>query len=387
MKRLIIFLIIVDCVPVLAQNLIQNPGFEEFQTCPNKFTVKFRKTIIPGWDSASAGTPDYFNSCSEGSAGVPANWAGDCLPVSGQGYMGIYLYRPDGFREYLQTRFLRELVKGEIYTISFHISHALNASYHIDQIGVLISQEAVFAYNPVLYQEDFENKNVNKKLNQPIQAQRPKYIVNKDKGYYLSQKLNTYSTSMKDWELVELQYEAHGGELYITIGNFEPQQMTRLVKAEQRMQNEPMLSNSAYVLMDNVTFTPINEPKKTKPDSVVEKVVLSDLNFEFDNHKLTTLGCMMIDSALHLIDSKSETFSIRIIGHTDNLGSRDYNTKLGYKRANEVKNYMITKGFRHSIVVESFGENKPVSSNESELGRSKNRRVEVLFIPVNSEGK
>lgn len=383
MKWLLLFFIIVDYPSSLAQNLVHNPGFEDFKICPDKFTVKFKKTIIPGWNSASSGTPDYFNSCSEGTAGVPANWAGDCLPVSGNGYMGIYLYRPDGFREYLQTRLLGKLVKGEMYKVSFYVSHALNASYHIDQIGVLISQEAVFAYNPVLYQEDFENKNVKKKkLGQPIRVQRPKYIIDKSAGYYLTKNVDTYSTSMRDWELVELLYEAKGGESYITIGNFEPQDVTRLIRAEHRLRNEPMLNQSAYVLIDNVTFVPIKKPKNPEPDLTVEKVILSDLNFGFNNHNLTQVGCEMIDSALNPINFKSKEFSIKLTGHTDNLGSRDYNRKLGYKRANEVKNYIITKGFAHPIVVESFGENRPVSSNESESGRSKNRRVEVLFIPL-----
>jgi hypothetical protein len=56
-----------------SQNLIENPDFEIYDVCPNKFTTKFRKTIVPFWESPSSGTLDYFNACSDEMLGVPEN--------------------------------------------------------------------------------------------------------------------------------------------------------------------------------------------------------------------------------------------------------------------------------------------------------------------------
>ena len=69
---------------------------------------------------------------------------------------------------------------------------------------------------------------------------------------------------------------------------------------------------------------------------------------------------------------------IDVIGHTDNKGSETYNQKLSVRRAQAVKDYMVSEGIDAGIVdVIGKGESEPVASNDTDEGRAKNRRVEI----------
>ncbi|MDQ1273522.1 MAG: OmpA-OmpF porin, family [Planctomycetota bacterium] len=78
---------------------------------------------------------------------------------------------------------------------------------------------------------------------------------------------------------------------------------------------------------------------------------------------------------------KNPDMSIRIEGHTDNIGSMKYNIDLSQKRAQAVKNYLVEKGINESRVsVMGFGFKKPIAPNDTEEGRALNRRAEIVPI-------
>lgn len=71
---------------------------------------------------------------------------------------------------------------------------------------------------------------------------------------------------------------------------------------------------------------------------------------------------------------------ILVHGHADNRGSADANLKLSQKRALAVKDYLVAKGVRGEIIqAEGKGSSEPVASNDTEAGRAKNRRVEIII--------
>lgn len=77
---------------------------------------------------------------------------------------------------------------------------------------------------------------------------------------------------------------------------------------------------------------------------------------------------------------KIDTASSSVIGHTDNKGSRALNTNLGQERADFVKSYLINNGITASkISSSSKGPDAPIATNDTEEGRSKNRRTEVTL--------
>jgi len=72
---------------------------------------------------------------------------------------------------------------------------------------------------------------------------------------------------------------------------------------------------------------------------------------------------------------------VRLTGHTDNVDSNTFNQALGTRRANIVKNYLVSKGVSASkIIALSKGETKPIATNDTRAGRAQNRRTELEII-------
>jgi outer membrane protein OmpA-like peptidoglycan-associated protein len=69
-----------------------------------------------------------------------------------------------------------------------------------------------------------------------------------------------------------------------------------------------------------------------------------------------------------------------IVGHTDQVGSASYNQSLSERRGKAAAEYLATHGVvRTRIGTRGMGETDPIASNDTELGRQKNRRVEVAI--------
>ena len=72
---------------------------------------------------------------------------------------------------------------------------------------------------------------------------------------------------------------------------------------------------------------------------------------------------------------------IRLEGHADERGTREYNLALGERRAKAVANYLAIQGVPHSqIEVISYGEEKPAMFGQGETAWAKNRRVELIYV-------
>ncbi len=113
-------------------------------------------------------------------------------------------------------------------------------------------------------------------------------------------------------------------------------------------------------------------------DGCTRKIVsLTGVNFAFDSATLTSEAKSILDNAAQTINSRSDA-SITVEGHTDSNGPDAYNQGLSERRANSVKNYLVSKGVTASITAVGKGEMNPVSSNDTREGRAANRRVDVL---------
>ncbi|MNL60740.1 Outer membrane porin F precursor [compost metagenome] len=74
----------------------------------------------------------------------------------------------------------------------------------------------------------------------------------------------------------------------------------------------------------------------------------------------------------------ADVVSIKVIGHTDSVGSDSYNQGLSERRASSVAEYVLSQGVApNKLTSEGKGESQPVADNETEEGRAKNRRVEL----------
>ncbi|MDH4394358.1 MAG: OmpA family protein [Limnobacter sp.] len=116
------------------------------------------------------------------------------------------------------------------------------------------------------------------------------------------------------------------------------------------------------------------------PKVVVSKVNLeADAYFDFDKATLKPAGQQRIDAEIAKL-GQVELNAVIAEGHTDSIGTDKYNQKLSERRAQAVKNYMVSKGVAaDKITIKGLGESKPVADNKTKDGRAKNRRVEIEF--------
>lgn len=117
------------------------------------------------------------------------------------------------------------------------------------------------------------------------------------------------------------------------------------------------------------------------PRPMVTKTTYSaDTLFDFDRAVIRPEGRAKLD-ALALQINQLTLEVVIATGHTDSVGTEAYNIKLGERRAQAVKAYLVSKGVdRKRVYVESRGESQPVADNRTREGRAKNRRVEIEVI-------
>jgi outer membrane protein OmpA-like peptidoglycan-associated protein len=137
----------------------------------------------------------------------------------------------------------------------------------------------------------------------------------------------------------------------------------------------------AYLLMNR------RKPKKQTDNE--EKDVLSDvfenLNFEFGKSDIKRDSYPYLDKLAETL-VKAKTWKLDIEGHTDDVGSDDYNMKLSQNRADAVKKYLTSKGVSENMITaKGFGETKPIVPNDSDKNREINRRVEFKITKPNNE--
>jgi outer membrane protein OmpA-like peptidoglycan-associated protein len=128
------------------------------------------------------------------------------------------------------------------------------------------------------------------------------------------------------------------------------------------------------------------EIAKSVPDAKVERVgegIVVEFNssvlFGFDKSGLSSEAKLNLDKLVTVLDSYAET-NIEIQGHTDSKGSEAYNQNLSEQRARAVSSYLTSKSINSNrLTVKGFGESLPKYENDTENGRSQNRRVEFLI--------
>jgi outer membrane protein OmpA-like peptidoglycan-associated protein len=113
-------------------------------------------------------------------------------------------------------------------------------------------------------------------------------------------------------------------------------------------------------------------------------VTLSDdsVRFSFDQASIPDEAAAVLDDLINKIKSLDKAVYVEIEGHTDNIGSEDYNLQLGEMRAMAVRNYLNEKGGipLHAISTISYGESRSVADNGTPEGRSANRRVVIRVL-------
>ncbi|MEJ5061719.1 MULTISPECIES: OmpA family protein [unclassified Pseudomonas] len=122
-------------------------------------------------------------------------------------------------------------------------------------------------------------------------------------------------------------------------------------------------------------------PASVKPEPVqTEVITLSDAEdvlFAFNKSDLTPAMQSQLDAVMGTLQDAS-VVSIKVVGHTDSVGSDAYNQGLSERRASTVAEYLLSQHVApNKVTSEGKGESEPVADNETDAGRAKNRRVEL----------
>src|SRR3989339_46471 len=134
----------------------------------------------------------------------------------------------------------------------------------------------------------------------------------------------------------------------------------------------------------DLSITDIKKEKNVGVDDKATEVAIrlseGAINFDYNKAEVKTLYFKLLNKIVKYIALNPDS-KIRVEGHTCYVGSADYNKILSRKRAEAVVDYFVKHGHLHegSFTVAGLGKDKPIAPNETEEGRSKNRRVEIII--------
>ncbi len=113
-----------------------------------------------------------------------------------------------------------------------------------------------------------------------------------------------------------------------------------------------------------------------------QTILLNNLFFEFDKATLKKESIAELNRLINILQ-EYPAMHIEISGHTDNLGTDEYNLQLANNRSNSVKNYLLQHGIKaNRLSSKGYGETKPVHTNDTAEGSAKNRRVEFTILQL-----
>lgn len=145
-----------------------------------------------------------------------------------------------------------------------------------------------------------------------------------------------------------------------------------------------------------VEYTRPNEWKRTPPPPEPEPVaaepepeavltkekieIQKKIHFEYGRARLREVSYPILEAVAKILQENLQVKKIRIEGHTDDKGTELFNLRLSQQRADSVRKFLIEKGVEPGrLSSKGYGESQPIDSNETDLGRARNRRVEFVI--------
>ena len=114
-----------------------------------------------------------------------------------------------------------------------------------------------------------------------------------------------------------------------------------------------------------------------RPRTVIE---FEDVHFDFDRYNLRPEALKILDEAVAKLQA-NPNIQVTIEGHADSVGTQQYNLALGDRRANSARDYLVMRGIAASrLRTISYGEDRPIDTNETAAGRARNRRAHLVVI-------
>ncbi len=165
--------------------------------------------------------------------------------------------------------------------------------------------------------------------------------------------------------------------------NVVPEPSAIAVEKEIPIESEDIIPSQTFEKVQSASIeAPPAEVKNSsapKPIPQLPKETII-LRFQYDTNNLTPEGLKELEDFSKILSQYPEA-RIKITGHTDTLGSSQYNQKLSEFRANIIKSFLMGKGIKEDQMrIEGKGGWDPIESNDTMWGRQKNRRVEIKVL-------
>lgn len=331
-------------------NIIPNSSFEGVKTRDySAFDLENGagnyKLYLKDWTNPNISSPDLFYKFPEGIEEDCDRLNVKCnAPLYGNFLAGIIIYgnadQADDWREYLQIKLSQPIKPMRKYLIEFYVvNYALNRGAHANNIGFAFSKKPIEeeTYSTIdllpVYNHEEMIENVG-----------------------------------EDWYKISTVVSVNNSYNYLVIGNFYKNAET---------QTNGNSNRRVEVLIDNVRAAPIPEKDENRKTNE-SKAYVSSIEFGSNESTLKSFDNNSLKDVIAFLNANPKAF-VNLKGHTDNVGNEQYNLALSKKRAVSVKQYLVANGIADDrILLNYFGEQTPINSNDTETTRKHNRRVDII---------
>lgn len=345
-----------------AQNLVANAQFEDPNTC-----VEFNATCAPeAWREVNYGRTFYINREKGGKA-------------------GFMLSNNPNMRTFLFTELLCPLEPGQSYKVTFDLN-LRGAPFF--PFGFWLSKENLsehFRPDTVAATVDFSEGASLKKLKKMVWVPfSGRFEARGGEQFLYIGMMGPATPDKYDWtsvfyiDNITLEPVRGNGELCATA----PEKLKALYAYDRRHVGEPQ--EEIEQKQDSIPVAAEVEEEEEEAPAVLaapqpDTLLLSGVCFDFNKSTLNAHYAAVTDSLADKIMARHPQ-KILINGHTDNIGTDEFNRTLSLARAHTAAGILVTKGFpADNIVCDGKGESLPVATNDTESGRAANRRIEFIL--------
>lgn len=264
--------------------------------------------------------------------------------------------------------------ENETWTQVQNVGYPINT--HQDEIGLIVSANGSTAYYSTQRGNDSSKEIYKFDLPKEVKANNVTYVKGNvydiDTKEKLEAAINLYN--ILDFEISRYFKSDNEGEFLITL--------------PPKSKYAFNVSKTGYLFysehFDLTGFTDSLKPFYL--DIPLQKIevgnttILKNVFFDVDSYELLDDSRFELKKLIELLHINSSLI-IEIGGHTDNSGAHDYNMELSNNRAKSVYNFLVDNGIEVTrLSFKGYGESNPIDSNDTELGRSKNRRTEFKVM-------
>ena len=335
-------------MPLAAQNLVPDAGFEQTRRLPKRKdnAVSCTKYWQCPMDNGAA---DYYHKEGKGHGRAPRNIFGRQKPHSGKAYGGMCIRKK--FMEYVETKLSDTLQKDETYLVEFYLSRAERSIGSVKSFGVLFTDKISMGITGIGI------------------PKKPSVEMIKKYGFRKKGK----------WMKFSATYTAKGGETAMILGYFNHSEVKRFKGYAQYYVDDVSVTKSlvqefnAGIMKESETEINNDLPK------LDEIITLKKILFASNESEILAGSFQELDQLVTYLNQRPFVY-IEISGHTDNTGDETSNQVLSELRAKAVADYLIaSKIDSERIVYFGFGSLKPMVSNNTDQGKTQNRRVDFIL--------